>query len=132
LLRYIMSLRRDLAFLLATGLFLNLPTYANDPEREVVPPEEQSVDVVVRLRADVASGVRGAGGGVAAARGVDAAVRRFGGTLRPQHPGAGDPALGGYFVAEAPSAEAARALAADLLGLDGVEAAYVKPQAAMP
>lgn len=98
-------------------------------------PSDRTVDVVVRLRPDVAQAARGgaaAPAAAAAARSIGEAVGRAGGEMRPQHPGSPDPALGGYFLVGAPSADAAGELASGLLGMDGVEAAYVKPQPAMP
>jgi hypothetical protein len=47
--------------------------------------------------------------------------------LVPQHPGTRDPELAGWYVAEAPDATAAEALAEALRRVPEVEAAYVKP-----
>ena len=67
-----------------------------------------------------------------APRAVTRAVGAAGGTAVPMHPGTTDPALAGYYSVDLPGGEAATALAAALLRLPSVEAAYVKPDDALP
>jgi hypothetical protein len=94
---------------------------------------EASVDVIVMLRADTSAAARGApSGDLAVAEAVAATVERFSGQLQPQHPDTDDPGLSAYYVATVPTVREAEALAAELRDTAGVEAAYVKPQPAMP
>lgn len=52
--------------------------------------------------------------------------------LSRMHPGTADPELATWFIIEAPDEESARELAAALIHLDGVEAAYEQEDAAPP
>lgn len=60
------------------------------------------------------------------------AVRQLRGQLRPQHLETDDPTPKPYFILELTSADAAKQSVTELLGIDGVEAAYIKPQPALP
>ena len=91
--------------------------------------ERETMEIVVRLRADAARaflGWRGAGE-VAGTAEVAAVLNRFGVKLMPQHPGIVDPDLASYFTITAASFAQAEAIAAALRELDVVEAAYVQP-----
>lgn len=63
---------------------------------------------------------------------VAEAVDRFGGSISPMHPGEMDPYLSRFFRVEVPASDQAEAAVRSLAGLDGVEAAYVKPPDALP
>jgi hypothetical protein len=117
-------------------LLSDVPAALAAGEEEHVPGSEHGIEVVIRLRSDVAQAARGnataPASAAAAAGALQQRVRRFGGDLRPQHLASADPGLAGYFVASVASASAAECLAAEIRSLDGVEAAYVKPPPAMP
>jgi hypothetical protein len=59
-------------------------------------------------------------------------VSELGIALRPLHPGALDPTLRRYFVAEVPDSSANDSALQRLRSSPGVLAAYVKPADAMP
>ena len=89
------------------------------------------VDIVVRLRPDIASLFHGDGDQAAVeVMEVTAVLRRFGVDLKPQHPGASDAELQSYFtISGVASAAEAERIAAALRKLEAVEAAYVQPLA---
>jgi hypothetical protein len=92
---------------------------------------EEMVDIVVRLRPDIAP-LFHMGGDQAAVEVMEvmAVLRQFGVDLRPQHPGASDPELQSYFtISGVSSTPEAERIAAALRKLDAVEAAYVQPLA---
>ena len=66
------------------------------------------------------------------ARELEAALSRFGASVRALHPGNADPQLRRYFVASAPEAALTQLLCQELARLTGVEAAYIKPDASLP
>jgi hypothetical protein len=83
-------------------------------------PERVGVTVTSELIVKLAPGAE-----------LDDVRSRAGVGLSPLHPGTDDPELAVYFVArvEAPRAED---VAQRLMGVDGVDSAYVKPPAAAP
>lgn len=92
-------------------------------------------EVVILFSPDVSGFVRGKDEGVLArdaAASVTAILERFGATLAPVHSDSTDADLDRYFNVVAASSEEAEAIARALHGLDGVEAAYVKPLPSMP
>lgn len=102
---------------------------------EIMPPENGPVDVIVLLEAEASQAVRGKKSSDQAESAADAILdkaNRLGAALRPQHPDTEDPELSGYFLLVAPSAEDAKNIINMLLEMDGVEAAYLKPQPALP
>lgn len=102
---------------------------------EIMPPEAEAADVIVLLEAETSRAFRGETTTVQAEEAADTIAehaRQFGATLQPQHPDTGDPDLSGYFVLAAPSPEHAERLIETLRDLNGIEAAYLKPQPAMP
>jgi hypothetical protein len=102
---------------------------------EIMPPEDEAVDVIVILDTEASKAARGADTSAqarTAANTIEQQARQFGATLRPQHPDTDDPDLSGYFVLAVPSDKDAGQLVEELLGLSGVEGAYLKPQPAMP
>ena len=89
------------------------------------------MQVVVRVVGrDADELLRGPGEGAAPA--LEPVTRRAGVNLAPQHPGAADPDLRRWFVAEVGDRVAAEQLAAELRSVAGVEAAYVKPEEELP
>jgi hypothetical protein len=90
--------------------------------------DQHSVEIVVRLRRDIAETFRSAAGSpTGAAAEVKAAVDSFGVKLNPLHPGVSDPELGAYFVISGLSLPEAERLTARLRELRAVEAAYMQP-----
>jgi hypothetical protein len=102
-----------------------------DLSNSAVPVAQEMVDIVVRLRPDIASLFHGDGDQAAVeVMEVTAVLRRFGVDLKPQHPGASDPELQSYFtISGVASAAEAERIAAALRKLEAVEAAYVQPLA---
>lgn len=95
-------------------------------------PGVRNVEVVVQLEGLLAERWR-----TGAASGVDAAQLRnvlaqAGATLQSQHPGMPDPELSRWFVAQVGDDDEGVRLAAALLALHGVDAAYAKPTADLP
>jgi hypothetical protein len=90
------------------------------------------VDVTVKVSAEIAGALRGTSPSTRASDALVGICARCGTALRPMHPGARDPSLERWFVAPAPDARAARALAERLRRVPEVEAAYVKPDAVPP
>jgi hypothetical protein len=86
------------------------------------------VEVVVRLTPGLAAD---AGGESEVAALTDVAGTR-GFELHPVHPGAAEPELARYLVAEVPDVDAGRELAEVLGSCAGVESAFVKPPAGPP
>ena len=122
---------RHLKFVLTT-LFVVLGA---EIRGETMPPESGPVDIVVLLAAEASQAARGKSSSNEAKKAADAIVgkaTRLGTALRPQHPDTDDPELSGYFVLVAPSAEDAENIIKMLLDMEGVEAAYLKPQPALP
>lgn len=94
-----------------------------------------TVEVILQLDPGAAAAAKAAGAVRAIDIGQSAVLRRaeeLGAAIRPQHPDAIDPGLSGFFVAVVASQEEARSLIKTMLGMEGVEAAYIKPQPAMP
>ncbi len=89
-------------------------------------PRGPLTDVVVRLRSDVARAWRG-GTEVPSATQLQEVLSRFQTVLQPQHPGSADPQLESFFTAAAETPDQAGRLAAALIELDAVDAAYVQP-----
>jgi hypothetical protein len=86
--------------------------------------------VVVKLRPDVADLARAPGPpDVHPALQVVAAA---GHVLTADHPGIDDPSLRTWFRVTDLDAQEAESLAADLAGIDGVDAAYAEPDAGLP
>lgn len=78
---------------------------------------------------------RPTGGGrasVAAPADVETIARRHGAELKRQHPDASDPELSRIWTCEVPDRRSGQRLAEDLLRSGAVEAAYIKPDDAMP
>jgi hypothetical protein len=94
--------------------------------------EAEGVDVTVRVSAEVAGGLLGTSPATRASDALAAICARCGTALRPMHAHARDASLGRWFVARAPDARAAQALADRLRRVPEVEAAYVKPAATPP
>jgi hypothetical protein len=88
--------------------------------------------LVLQLVAPAAADLHTGRPKTSAARAIAQAVGSAGGTVAPMHPVADDPTLAGYFSVDLPGGEAAAALAAELLRLPSVAAAYVKPDDALP
>jgi hypothetical protein len=101
-----------------------------DLSNSASPVAEEMVDIVVRLRPDIAPLFHIGGDQAVEAMEVTAVLKQFGVDLRPQHPGASDPELQSYFTISGVSSTAeAERIAAALRKLDAVEAAYVQPLA---
>ena len=91
------------------------------------------MQLVVRVSPEVADALR-RGEPTDAAEAIRDAAAAAGVELLPPHPGVDDPVLARWFGARVTDPGAGRRLADQLLALDGVEAAYVKPgeQSATP
>lgn len=95
------------------------------------------MEIVIQLRSDLAKLMRGDVGPGAVTdelrkikQDLEEAVRRFGATLEPMHPGVEDAELARYFtLSNASELDSEQALV-ELNDLKAVTAAYAKPQAA--
>jgi len=85
------------------------------------------MEIVVRLRFEVAHRLHHAVGDATGAAELNAVLNRFGVELKPQHPGASDPALQSYFTISGVSSDQAEHIVSALRELEAVEAAYVQP-----
>jgi hypothetical protein len=85
------------------------------------------VDIVVLLRPDAADRVRRG-----TAIELHTALAPFGAVMKPQHPSIADPLLSRYFIISGVSAGRHDQLAAALLKLEDVEAAYTQPTPVPP
>jgi hypothetical protein len=93
---------------------------------------EEPVDLTVQVTADVAPALKHEAPATERASAIEKTVQAAGSALRPLHPGTADETLSRYFALEVPDATSAQRVARELLRLDGVEAAYVKPPDALP
>lgn len=90
--------------------------------------------IELQLTADTADAVRTARGGrghSGAAR-LEAVLRAHGSALQPVHPGAVHPVLAPFFFADVADEAAATEVVEQLRGMEGVEAAYLRPDNQMP
>ncbi|HEX8524061.1 MAG TPA: hypothetical protein VF669_17540 [Tepidisphaeraceae bacterium] len=87
--------------------------------------------VAVQLHPELAAALNGAGKHRGAVR-VRAAAKRAGARLVAMHPNVNDPQLAKWFYADVPSSADAQKLASELQQVEGVEAAYAKPDAEPP
>ena len=93
--------------------------------RMVAAEERTTMDIIVRVRVDIARALYSER--AVAAHGLKELLTRFGVELKPLHPGVSDPHLQSYFmIVGVPQADADQIVAA-LRALDEVEAAYVQP-----
>jgi hypothetical protein len=90
------------------------------------------VDLTVQVTPELAPALRHEAPATEQASAIEKTVDAAGLALRPLHPGTADETLSRYFAVEAPDAATAQRVARELLRLDGVEAAYVKPPDALP
>lgn len=99
---------------------------------------EGATTVTVKLRADVAASI-----GLATptsdqratpgpAENVIALLTEHGADIAAMHPSTTDPELQTWFLVDVADATSATGLASSLVGVDGVEAAYVQPPAELP
>lgn len=88
--------------------------------------------LVVQLSPSAAADLAAGEPKTSAAQAVSRAVQSAGGTVSPMHPGTADPALASYFSVDLSGGESAADLAEKLNRLPSVEAAYVKPEDALP
>jgi hypothetical protein len=87
-----------------------------------------SVEITIKLRADVARSLHG----TAAPSALAATLGDLAAKLEPLHRGATDPLLVPYFRLQAPDLPAAEQIVEKLRKSDAVEAAYVKPHDEAP
>jgi len=92
---------------------------------------EEPVEVIVQVRADVADALRGDALSSREARDLLAAAEEAGVTLTPVHPEADDAVSASYYRFDARDLDDA-ALVETLLATNAVEAAYPKPRAVCP
>jgi hypothetical protein len=90
------------------------------------------LEVSVKLQPKVAEAVDRPEARTAAASAFLGAVEALGVPLQPVHPGHADPELRTYYRVEVPDEQAAEQVRNALAELEGVEAAYVQPPAALP
>lgn len=90
------------------------------------------MDVTVQVTTDLAPALRHEAPTTEPARAIEETVQAAGASLRPLHPGTADASLSRYFAVDVPDVATAQRVARELLSLDGVEAAYVKPPDALP
>ena len=90
------------------------------------------MQVTVLVRPEVASAILGRKSADATARDLLDAARDLGVRLQPLHPHVADPRLASYFIAEVPAGATAQQVIDGLGKCKAVEAAYVKPQDAIP
>lgn len=92
----------------------------------------RNVELVVQLDGELAERWRrGTASGADAAQ-LRSVLAQAGATLQQQHPGMPDPELSRWFVAQVRDGDEGARLAAALLALHGVDAAYAKPAAELP
>jgi hypothetical protein len=114
-----------LAVLLTVGVVTGFAAASTEASRSL--QRRQIVDIVVLLRPDAADRMRRG-----TASELHAVLAPFGAVIRPQHPGIADPLLSRYFIASGVPAGRHEELAAALLKLEDVEAAYVQPTPVPP
>ena len=90
------------------------------------------MDLTVQVTPELAPALRHEAPATERARAIEKTVQAAGLGLRPLHSGTTDATLSRYFAVDVPDAATAQRIAHELLGLDGVEAAYVKPPDALP
>ncbi|GIK96084.1 MAG: hypothetical protein BroJett029_02930 [Alphaproteobacteria bacterium] len=88
------------------------------------------METIVRVEAGLAGALAEAPTTDAAARGLTAALERYGANLQPLHPGSTDDELRCYFTVCGIAPGQEEEVAATLRAQPGVRAAYVKPPAA--
>jgi hypothetical protein len=93
---------------------------------------EKQVDVTVQVTPDLVPALRHEAPATERTHDIENTVQAMGASLRPLHPGTADTALSRYFAVNVPDAATAQRVARELLRLDGVEAAYIKPPDALP
>jgi hypothetical protein len=92
-----------------------------------------ALQVTVHLQPAAAKELHGRRHGTAEAREIIKAVKDAGGgELEPVHPGAQDAELAKHFSLEVPDAATAEEVIRRLQNCKAVEAAYLKPPAALP
>ena len=93
------------------------------------------MEAVIQLSAELAAALHGAAAGAQQEhvtqmrRALVAELARQGASLSPQHPGTADTELLRYFSLLLPDDTDGNALLVALRGLDGITAAYLKPEA---
>lgn len=83
--------------------------------------------IVVSLRADVARAVYAGTQDSPSTVELNAALKRFGVALTPQHPDSGDAELQSYFIIPGVPLEQAELIANTLREFEAVQAAYIQP-----
>jgi hypothetical protein len=87
--------------------------------------------VTVVLKPDIVSGLRSGAPDERGQQILDAVQARDS-RLEPMYPGVEDPSLSVYYEAHSPDAERATQLGRELLGLAGVDGAYITPETELP
>jgi len=122
--------RRIVTVLLIAAIGLGECLRAADtslPARVVAIEERMTMDIIVRLRVDIARALHSGAENAAATQGLQAVLTQFGVALKPLHPGVSDPQLQSYFMISGVTSADADHIVAALRTLDEVEAAYVQP-----
>ncbi len=92
--------------------------------------------IEIQLNVDTASAIRARthsiGSGGTAAERLATALTALGLELQPVHPGSVHPTLAPFFSIEVPDEAAARRVVDRLRAMEGVEAAYLRPDNELP
>lgn len=97
------------------------------PRDEVI-----TIKVIVQVSADLARSLNHLNPSTAESEALLEIIEPFGSTLVPMHHGTDDPDLQSYFIVEVPENEIAQRVIDELLPVQGIRAAYIKPPDEVP
>ena len=90
------------------------------------------IQVIIQVSADVARTLQQRGAPTTESRELLKIAEELGVLLEPVHPGAEDPLLAPYFMAEVPDSTTAERVIAHFRKSKAIEAAYFKPPGELP